>query len=112
MASMYGAHDARREINTVVEALAGIAAILRTADPVDKAEVYRQLGLKLTYKPGLRVVDAEAEPSGSCTSLCPMGDSNPHSLHPSRAIDQPTFHRTGAEDRRIDVRGAGIPPSL
>ncbi len=66
------------EINTVVEALAGIAAILRTADPIDKAEVYRQLGLKLTYKPSLHVIDAEANPSGSCTSLCPRPNLNPN----------------------------------
>ena len=31
------------------------------------AEVYRQLGIKLTYKPGLRLIQAEASPSGSCT---------------------------------------------
>jgi hypothetical protein len=73
------------EINTMVEALAGIAAILRTADPIDKAEVYRRLGLRLTYKPSLRVIAAEANPSGSCTSLCPRGDLNPHSLHPCHA---------------------------
>jgi hypothetical protein len=44
------------EINTVVEALAGIARILSTADPVDNTEVYRQLGLRLTYEPGPRVI--------------------------------------------------------
>jgi hypothetical protein len=62
------------EINTVIDALAGIATILRTADPADKAEVYRQLGLRLTYKPGPRIITAEANPSGSCTSLCPRMD--------------------------------------
>ena len=61
------------EINTVVKALSGIASILHTADPADKAEVYQQLGLKLTYKPGLRIIEAEANPNGSCTSLCPRG---------------------------------------
>jgi site-specific DNA recombinase len=59
------------EINTLVEAMAGIATILRQADPSDKAEVYRQLGIKLTYKPGLRLIQAEAAPSGSCTKVCP-----------------------------------------
>jgi hypothetical protein len=69
------------EIQTVVEALSGIANVLRTADPVDKAQVYQQLGLKLTYKPGLRIIEAEANPDGSCTSLCPRGDLNPHALY-------------------------------
>jgi hypothetical protein len=31
--------------------MAGIATFLRQADPTDKAEVYRQLGIRLTYKP-------------------------------------------------------------
>ena len=32
------------------------------ADPADKAEVYRQLGLTLTYDPAARRVKAEARP--------------------------------------------------
>jgi len=43
---------------------------------MDKAEVYRQLGIKLTYKPGLRLIQAEASPSGSCTKMCPEADLN------------------------------------
>jgi hypothetical protein len=66
------------EIGTLVEAIAGMATILRQADPTDKAEVYRQLGIKLTYKPGLRLIQAEASPNGSCTKVCPEGDLNPH----------------------------------
>ncbi len=50
------------EIRTIVEALSDIAAILRTAEPGDKAEVYRQLGLNLQYEPGLRKIKAEASP--------------------------------------------------
>ncbi|MGW4464762.1 hypothetical protein [Micromonospora sp. NPDC004704] len=64
------------EIDTMVEALSGIANILRTADPADKAQVDQQLGLKLTYKPGLRIIEAEANPDGSCTSLCPRPELN------------------------------------
>jgi hypothetical protein len=64
------------EINTLVEAMSGIASILRQADPTDKAEVYRQLGIKLTYKPGLRSIQAETSPSGSCTKVCPEIDTN------------------------------------
>ena len=70
------------EINTLVEAMAGIAAILRRADPSDKAEVYRQLGIKLTYKPGLRLIQAEASPNGSCTKMCPEGNTDQCPTYP------------------------------
>lgn len=66
------------EINTLVEGIASFATILRQADPADKAEIYRQLGIKLTYKPGLRLIQAEASPSGSCTKMCPEADLNPY----------------------------------
>ncbi len=68
------------EINTMVEALSGMTRILRSANPMDKAEIYRQLGLTLTYEPGLRLIKAEADPEGSCTKVCPRGDLNPHAL--------------------------------
>jgi hypothetical protein len=31
----------------------------RDADPADKAEIYSQLGLRLTYQPGRRIIRAE-----------------------------------------------------
>jgi site-specific DNA recombinase len=39
------------EIKSIVDRLADIARVLVDADPEDKAEVFRQLGLKLTYHP-------------------------------------------------------------
>ena len=51
------------EINTLVEAMAGIATVLRQADPADKAEVYRQLGIRLTYHPEQRKVRVQAQPT-------------------------------------------------
>ncbi|GAB2584848.1 hypothetical protein Aab01nite_53650 [Paractinoplanes abujensis] len=53
------------EINTLVEAMASIVTILRRADPTSKAEVCRQLGIKLTKKPGLHLIQAEATAPGS-----------------------------------------------
>ncbi|WP_406045720.1 hypothetical protein OG799_15335 [Micromonospora sp. NBC_00898] len=57
----------REEINHLVQALDDIAAVLRDADPADKAEVHRQLGLRLTYQPGTQTVraavDLSAHPS-------------------------------------------------
>jgi site-specific DNA recombinase len=47
------------EIKAIVEKLADIAQVLADADPDDKAEIFRQLGLKLTYQPSRQVVEAE-----------------------------------------------------
>ncbi|MGW4774378.1 hypothetical protein ACWEO2_40870 [Nocardia sp. NPDC004278] len=52
-------HD---EIRQLVEALGGIQAILRAADLGDKLEVYRELGLKLTYNHDDHAVTAETNP--------------------------------------------------
>jgi site-specific DNA recombinase len=49
------------EIKSIVEKLADIARVLADADPDDKAEIFRQLGLKLTYHPGRRIVEAEID---------------------------------------------------
>ncbi|WP_261568964.1 recombinase family protein [Frankia gtarii] len=55
----------RQEIKSIVEALGGIATVLRTADPTDKAEIYQQLGLRLSYDHETRIVSAEASPRPS-----------------------------------------------
>lgn len=52
----------RRDIRDLVEGLGGMLAALRRAEPDDKNVVYRQLGLKLTYRDKTRVVIAEATP--------------------------------------------------
>jgi site-specific DNA recombinase len=48
------------QIASIVSALGDILAVLKDADPADKAEIYSQLGLRLTYQPGQRIVRAEA----------------------------------------------------
>jgi hypothetical protein len=40
------------EIATLVEAMCGIAVVLQAAEPADKAELYGELGLRLTYASG------------------------------------------------------------
>jgi site-specific DNA recombinase len=50
------------EIRAIVDKLADIAAVLHDADPGDKGEIFPQLGLKLTYHPGRRLVQAKVEP--------------------------------------------------
>jgi hypothetical protein len=52
-----------QEIRAVVDKLADIARILSEADPNDKSEIFRKLGLKLTYHPGRRIVEAKIEPA-------------------------------------------------
>lgn len=47
------------EIKAIVDQLADIARVIANADPDDKAEVFRQLGLQLTYQPSRQVVEAE-----------------------------------------------------
>ncbi|WP_341721307.1 recombinase family protein [Micromonospora sp. FIMYZ51] len=69
------------EIRHIVETLGNITTVLREADPADKALIYRELGLRLTYQPTARMVSAQAAPNGSCTKLCPRGDLNPHALY-------------------------------
>ncbi|MEV6370177.1 hypothetical protein AB0L86_25170 [Micromonospora musae] len=49
------------EITSLVTALGDIATVLRDADPADKAKVYRQLGLRLTYQPKTRTVRAAVD---------------------------------------------------
>ncbi len=51
----------RDEIADLVHALGDIVVALAEADPADKAEVYRQLGLRLTYHPDTQKVYAQAD---------------------------------------------------
>jgi site-specific DNA recombinase len=50
------------EIRNLVDALGGLLHILDEADPADKLEVYRRLGLRLTYDHQTQIVVAETQP--------------------------------------------------
>jgi len=58
----------RDEIASVVAALADLLTVLRRADPADKAEIYTQLDLRLTYHPSDRTVRSKIHisPAGRC----------------------------------------------
>ena len=45
----------------MVDRLADITRVVQDADPDDKAEIFRQLSLKLTYHPGRQLVEAQIE---------------------------------------------------
>ena len=53
----------QQEIKSIVDKFADIARVLMDADPDDKAEIFRHLGLKLTYHPGRQLVKAQIEAS-------------------------------------------------
>ncbi|MGW3565515.1 hypothetical protein ACWDSL_16825 [Streptomyces sp. NPDC000941] len=54
-----GTRLSRDEIARLVRSIKDPAAVVRQAEPPDKAEVYRQLGLRLTYDSGKHKVLAE-----------------------------------------------------
>ena len=97
----------RDQLGALVSGLGDLLGVLATAAPEDKAEVYRKLGLRLTYDPARRVVIVESRlgpsgqpltrgprPRGGPTastieapgteavgeSQCRRGDLNPHPL--------------------------------
>lgn len=49
----------RDEIARIVRSISDLAAVVQQAEPEDKAEIYRQLGLRLSYAPGQQRVRAE-----------------------------------------------------
>jgi site-specific DNA recombinase len=48
------------EIKAIVDKLADIARVLQDADPDDRAEIFRQMGLKLICHPGRQLVEARS----------------------------------------------------
>ncbi|MEU4777348.1 hypothetical protein [Micromonospora sp. NPDC023633] len=69
----------RAEITTLVTALGDITAVLRDADPADKSEVYRQLGLRLTYQPETQTVRAAVDLSAHRgVMVCVRGGTRSH----------------------------------
>jgi hypothetical protein len=52
----------REQISNLVTQLGDIIRVLRDADPADRAQVYQQLGLHLTYHPGQQIVRVRAQP--------------------------------------------------
>jgi site-specific DNA recombinase len=51
------------EIKAIVNRLGDLVRILASADPDDKSEIFRQLGLRLTYHPGREIVEAQVQPA-------------------------------------------------
>lgn len=71
------------EIRGLVKAIGDIRSVLDNTTPEDKGEIYRQLGLTLTYSPGKRTVRAEVNLNAQAWGygMCRRGDLNPHALY-------------------------------
>ncbi len=61
----------REEISTMVETLGDVASALAEAEPAEKADLYRQLNLRLTYQPTTSTVRADMKIS---TTYCGVMD--------------------------------------
>jgi hypothetical protein len=71
------------QIAQIVDGLGGMLALLRDADPLDRAEIYARLGLQMIYRPGDETVTAEIASPGidGVLDVCRRGDLNPHFQH-------------------------------
>jgi hypothetical protein len=69
------------EIMNLVTELGGITQALKDADPADKAEIYRRIGLTLTYHRQEKQVAVEARPNSiTYAGTYPRGDCTKKSL--------------------------------
>lgn len=68
----------KEEIDAVVTALGDLVKVLQEADPVDKADIYPQIGLRLTYRPQKQLVEAQVIPGlHMCKSFVSEGGLEP-----------------------------------
>lgn len=63
----------RDQLAALVNGFGHLLGVLATAAPEDKAEVYRKLGLQLTYDPSRRVVTVESHLGSDGNSPLPRG---------------------------------------
>jgi site-specific DNA recombinase len=91
----------REQIRYIVNTLTDITRVIHEADPRDKAEIYSQLGLRLTFHPGEATVLAEARPGPVCTRSVSEGGSEPPRLR-TRA-----HHRCACADTTGSAEGIG-----
>ncbi|OHV30200.1 MULTISPECIES: hypothetical protein [Pseudofrankia] len=52
-----------------MDGLGGLLTILKDADPTDKAQVYHELGLRLTYDHETETIMADAKPRSSMCAV-------------------------------------------
>ncbi len=57
----------REEIEAIVTAIGDLMTVLKQADKADKADIYSEIGLRLTYRPQQQIVEAQVNPG---THMC------------------------------------------
>jgi site-specific DNA recombinase len=57
----------RDEITSLVQEIGDLMQVIKDADPADKAEIYSQLGLTLTYHPNEKRSWPKPDPPRLCT---------------------------------------------
>ena len=80
----------REEISTIVDELGNLSAVVRTADPKSKADLYGRMGLRLTYRPDTRKVEAQIKPGlhHMCQRLVSEGGLDSY-VHAADAVRGP-----------------------
>jgi hypothetical protein len=71
-------------LRKMVESLGDVAQVLAEADPKEKAAVYADLGITLTYHPDQRKVVAEARPRIGVQKIVSEGGLQPSSEVPQK----------------------------
>jgi site-specific DNA recombinase len=96
------------EIMNLVTELGGIMEALKDADPADKAEIYRRIGLTLTYHPQEKRVAAEARPNSIMyVGTCPRTDYTKNPMASGDAVRRPRRYCMMTADRVIRWTAAG-----
>jgi site-specific DNA recombinase len=73
------------EIASLVASASDLINVLASADSADKAEIYRQLGLALTYHPEARTVQVQARPFAAMyVRKCPRSECTEKPICPVR----------------------------
>jgi site-specific DNA recombinase len=87
LTSRHGANQrmSRDDIHAMVSTLGGLLNALRHADPADKAEIYRELGVRLTYDHTEHTVLAETRPT---SSVCVVSVSEGGLDHYAHVLNQ------------------------
>lgn len=71
------------DLRTLIEGLGDMVAVLASADPQKRAELYEALGLRLTWHPDDKKVLVEAQPARVLAERVGGGDSlSRHTISP------------------------------
>jgi hypothetical protein len=97
------------ELRELVEGLGVVAGVLGRANPKERAEVYADLGVTLTYQPERDLVEVEAVPIAACTYERVGGACRPlstrRSCGPSYLLGRPRRAKTRRRRCCLGVTG-------